>query len=244
MHEEVIAHMQGTPVVKVKIYNSDGVTIFSTETTQIGEEKIGDEGVESALAGRVASELTYRDTYSSFENTVEHADLLSSYVPIRSKGVSGTIVGVFEVYSDVSSIVTLINRTQVLLTAAVIFVFALVFSALVWAVGHSDRIIRRQHEQAVALAFGALGRMTGGLAHDLNNLLTIVIGNLETLAAKVPSGDRQIERPISKIREAAWRATQLARSLIAVARRGPLEAGHHDMNRLVTEMLPLIRSSI
>jgi signal transduction histidine kinase len=244
MHQEVVAHMQSTPVVKVKIYDHDGVTIFSTETTQIGEEKIGDEGVESALAGKVASELTYRGTYSSFENTVEHADLLSSYVPIRSRGLSGTIVGVFEVYSDVSSIVTLIGRTQILLTAAVIFVFALVFSALVWAVGHSDRVIRRQHEQAVALAFGALGRMTGGLAHDLNNLLTIVIGNLEALEAKVPAGDRQIERPIANIRDAAWRATQLARSLIAVARRGPLEVGDHDMNRLVTEMLPLIRSSV
>jgi signal transduction histidine kinase len=244
MHEEVVAHMQGTPVVKVKIYNADGVTIFSTEATQIGEEKIGDEGVESALAGKVASELTYSGTYSSFENTVEHADLLSSYVPIRSKGLSGTVVGVFEVYSDVSSIVNLISRTQVLLTAAVIFVFALVFSALVWAVGHSDRIIRRQHEQAVALAFSALGRMTGGLAHDLNNLLTIVIGNLETVEAKVPSGDKQIERPIANIRDAAWRATQLARSLTAVARRRPLEAGDHDVNRLVTEMLPLIRSSI
>jgi signal transduction histidine kinase len=130
------------------------------------------------------------------------------------------------------------------LTAAVIFVFALVFGALVWAVGHSDRIIRRQHEQAVALAFSALGRMTGGLAHDLNNLLTIVIGNLETVEAKVPSGDKQIDRPIANIRDAAWRATQLARSLTAVARRRPLEAGDHDVNRLVTEMLPLIRSSV
>jgi signal transduction histidine kinase len=244
MHEEVVAHMQSTPVVKVKIYNGGGITIFSTEARQIGEEKIGDEGVVSALAGKVASELTYRDTYSSFENTVEHADLLSSYIPIRLRGPSGAVVGVFEVYSDVSNIVNLITRTQVLLTAAVIFVFALVYGALVWAVGHSDRIIRLQHEQAVALAFGALGRMTGGLAHDLNNLLTIVIGNLEILATKVPPGDKQVEGPIRNIQDAALRATQLARSLLAVARREPLEVGYHDMNRLITEMLPLIRSSI
>ncbi len=244
MHEEVVAQMQNTPVVKVKIYDRDGKTIFSTEATQIGEEKIGDEGVVSALAGKVASELTYRDTYSSFENTIEHADLLSSYIPIRTKGLNGSVVGVFEVYSDVSSIVTLINRTQLLLTAAVVFVFVLVYGALVWAVGHSDRIIRRQHEQAVALAFGALGRMTGGLAHDLNNLLSIVIGNLEILVAKVPSADKQIAKAIANIQDAAWRATQLARSLLAVARREPLEMGIHDVNRLVTEMLPIVRSSI
>ena len=244
MHEEVVAHMQGTPVVKVKIYDGEGSTIFSNEATQIGEAKIADEGVESALAGKVASELTYRDTYSSFENTIEHADLLSSYIPIRPGGPGGAVVGVFEVYSDVSSIVDLIARTQVLLTAAVILVFALVYGALVWAVGHSDRIIRRQHEQAVALAFGALGRMTGGLAHDLNNLLTIVIGNLDILAARLPPGDQQVEGPIRNIQDSAWRATQLARSLLAVARREPLEARSCNMNQLVTEMLPLIRSSI
>ena len=244
MREEVVAHMQDTSVVKVKIYDGGGLTIFSTEATQIGEEKLGDEGVLSALAGTVASELTYRESYSSFENTVEHADLLSSYIPIRFDGPTGKVVGVFEVYSDVSSIVGLITRTQILLTAAVALVFALVYGALVWAVRHSDRIIRRQHDQAVALAFGALGRMTGGLAHDLNNLLMIVIGNLEILAAKVPPGDRQIERPIGNIQDATWRATQLARSLLAVARREPDAVESCDMNHLVTEMLPLIRSSV
>jgi signal transduction histidine kinase len=242
MREEVVAHMRGTEVVKVKIYDRQGRTVFSTETRQIGEEKLDDEGVVSALAGAVASELTYRDTYSSFENRVEHADLLSSYIPIRSAG--GLVEGVFEVYTDVSAIVALIARTQILLTAAVVLVFALVYGTLVWAVGHSDRIIRRQHEQAVALAFGALGRMTGALAHDLNNLLGIVMGNLDLLAHRLPASDRESASRIEYAQDAAARATQLMRSLLAVARRQPQAVGPCNVNQLVSEMVPLIRASI
>jgi hypothetical protein len=151
MGEEVIAHMRDSPVVKVKVYDAKGLTIFSTEPGQTGENKLDDEGVVSALAGTVASELTYRDSYSSFESRVEHADLVSSYIPIRQGGLGSPVLGVFEIYSNVSSTVALIARAQILMTAAVLFIFALVYGGLVWAVGRSDRVIRRQHDEAVAM---------------------------------------------------------------------------------------------
>src|SRR5579859_3933798 len=57
MREEVVALMSGSPIVKVKIYDAKGLTVFSTEPGQIGQDKSDDEGVVSALAGKVASEL-------------------------------------------------------------------------------------------------------------------------------------------------------------------------------------------
>jgi signal transduction histidine kinase len=200
--------------------------------------------VVSALAGTVASELTYRDTYSSLESTVERADLLSSYIPLRRGGPGGKIDGVFETYSDVSSNVALIARAQFLLTSGVVVVFALVYGGLVWVVSRSDRTIRRQHEQAVALALDALGRMTGGLAHDFNNLLGVVVGHLDLLAERLPAGDQDAAARVRTATDAALRCVQIVRSLLTVARRQPLAVQSWDMNQLVSEMLPLLKTSV
>ena len=243
MQAEVVAQMSGTPVVKVKIYDTTGLTIFSTQPDLIGKDNSDDEGAVSALAGKVASELTYRDTYSSFEQTVEHADLLSSYIPLRQGGPEGRIDGVFEIYSDVSKNVALITRAQMLLTSGVVFLFAMVYGGLVLVVSRSDRTIRRQHDQAVALALDALGRMTGGLAHDFKNLLGVVIGNLDLLVARLPAGHQDAAGRLKTATDAAQRCVQIVRSLPTVAQRQPLAVQSCDINELVSEMVPVIRTS-
>src|SRR5215475_6027944 len=59
MRAAVLDHMRGLSIVKVKIYDARGLTVFSTDPGEIGRDNSDDEGVESALAGAVASELTY-----------------------------------------------------------------------------------------------------------------------------------------------------------------------------------------
>src|SRR5215468_1077732 len=127
MRAAVLDHMRGLAIVKVKIYDAQGLTVFSTDPTEIGQDKRDDEGVESALAGTVASELTDRDTFSSFEGKIEHAAVLSSYIPIYQGHPVSAIAGAFEVYADVNGFVLNIARTQLLLTAIVGAVFALVY---------------------------------------------------------------------------------------------------------------------
>ena len=128
MQASVAALMHGTAVVKVKIYNRLGVTVFSTDPTQIGESRLDNPGFKSALGGTVLSDLTHRDSMDTFEGARSDIDLLASYVPISSEGKA--VEGVFELYQDVTPFVTTLRQTLWAITAIVIGVFALLYAAV------------------------------------------------------------------------------------------------------------------
>lgn len=149
MRRDIVALMNGTAVVKVKLYNLQGTTVFSTEEKQIGEDKSKNGGFLSARNGRTISELTHRDKFSAFDAVVVDRDLISSYIPVTA-GENGSIEGVLEVYADVTPLLKKIQKQQVLVVAAVAGILLLLYGALFFIVRHADRIIRRQYDQQKA----------------------------------------------------------------------------------------------
>jgi GAF domain-containing protein len=142
----VLDQMRGVEVVKIKVYDLAGRTVFSTESKQIGEDKSNNLGFLSARSGKVASELTHRDTFSAFEGTIEDRDVFASYVPLR-RDSTGSIEGVFELYYDVTPDLHKIKRTQRIVVLSVILVLSLLYGALVLIVRHADRIMGRQDKE-------------------------------------------------------------------------------------------------
>jgi PAS domain S-box-containing protein len=89
----------------------------------------------------------------------------------------------------------------------------------------------------------AVGHLTGGVAHDFNNILTVITGTIEILAEGV--ADRPKLATIARmIDEAATRGAELTHQLLAFARRQPLEPRLIDPNALVTETASLLRPKL
>ena len=89
----------------------------------------------------------------------------------------------------------------------------------------------------------AIGQLTGGLAHDFNNLLGIAVGSLDEMSRRLPQEDHELRDWHRAALDAVLRGTEVTRSLLAVARRQPLEVDCYDLNTLLAEMLPLMRVS-
>ena len=94
----------------------------------------------------------------------------------------------------------------------------------------------------------AIGQLTGGVAHDFNNLLQVVVGNLDNLKRRLASpvtplrGDMM--RAIDGAMTGAQRGATLTQRLLAFSRRQSLDPRPLEVNRLVSGMSDLLRSTL
>jgi signal transduction histidine kinase len=89
----------------------------------------------------------------------------------------------------------------------------------------------------------AVGQLTGGIAHDLNNILTVITGTIEILA-KAVAGQPELVAVARMIEEAAARGGDLTQRLLAFARKQPLQPCEVDVNALVMEAAKLLRPTL
>lgn len=101
--QSVDALMRDLSVTKIKFYDLQGVTIFSTDPSQIGDNKSDNDGFILARTGRENSLPIPRGRYNAYDKTFEVGDLLSTYVPIpiRAKSPDSAVRAVFELYNKV-----------------------------------------------------------------------------------------------------------------------------------------------
>ncbi len=100
---------------------------------------------------------------------------------------------------------------------------------------------RLAHERmAQAQKMEALGLLTGGLAHDFNNILTVVQGNLAALA-EIPALRPYLNEYLRPSMDAARRGSDLIRGLLSFARKHPLSSQVQDLCSCLEQTTTLLR---
>ena len=107
--------------------------------------------------------------------------------------------------------------------------------------------LTKQHEAEERLRqsqkMDAIGQLTGGVAHDFNNVLTVISGTIDILQEGM--ADRpQLVAVAQLIEEAAARGAEITSQLLTFARRQPLEPREIDVNRMVTDTAKLLKPTL
>jgi len=141
--------MQGLSVVKVKIYDANGLTVFSTDPRQIGEDKSGNPGFRLARDGTAASDITFRDRFDAWEGVISDRNIIATYVPVRIHDAV-PVEAVMEVYSDVTSLVDDMERGQWKILAGVLGGLSAVYALILWILLRYRRLLSEQEAQRLA----------------------------------------------------------------------------------------------
>ncbi|MCA9440131.1 MAG: PAS domain S-box protein, partial [Candidatus Omnitrophica bacterium] len=102
---------------------------------------------------------------------------------------------------------------------------------------------RLQEQLNQAQKMESVGRLAGGVAHDFNNMLGVILGHAE-IALQDLQDDVPLRSDLEEIRKAAKRSADLTRQLLAFARKQTVAPKVLDLNETVESMLKMLRRLI
>ncbi len=109
---------------------------------------------------------------------------------------------------------------------------------------HAEEKLRESEEQLLqSQKMEAIGRLAGGVAHDFNNMMLVVLGYSEILLKRLAE-DEPSRNIVEKIREAGERAASLTNQLLAFSRKKMIQPKILDLNALIADMEKMIRRLI
>ena len=100
-----------------------------------------------------------------------------------------------------------------------------------------------EHQLIQAQKMDSIGRLAGGVAHDFNNMLSVILGHAE-LAMQMLDQDHPLHGRLHSIHEAASRSAALTQQLLAFARKQTVAPRVLDLNETVAGMLNMLKRLI
>ena len=236
--------IESTPVLKVKIFNLNAKTIFSTDSNEFGVQKEASyPGSISARTGEVISVLSHRDVFSAITGILYNREVVSSYLPIRENVIGDDrIVGVFEVYFDVTERFQDIWKDQVTAFIIIMCTMFILYWSLFYFVMRADRVMTEQdkslkesldriREQKEELrntrdeaidASKAKSIFLANMSHELRTPLNAIIGYSEMLYEEDYDFNDEVIADIKRINKSGRHLLSLINNILDLSK---IEAG-------------------
>jgi signal transduction histidine kinase len=189
--EAQLAYVSGSGLVRIKMWNRDGMVIYSDDQTVIGKRFDLSPELKEVLGGTPRAEIS---SLEKAENTDEkgYGQLLEVYTPLRLPN-EGQIVGAVEGYYDMEDLKETIGLTSAFLWTSIFTGFLFLYVSLFTIVRNaSQRILRQSNENAVLLAdterkaarlelVNELARSINSSTLDLDEVFNTVIRGIDRI---------------------------------------------------------------
>jgi two-component system, cell cycle sensor histidine kinase and response regulator CckA len=103
--------------------------------------------------------------------------------------------------------------------------------------------VRREEQLRASQKMEAIGRLAGGISHDFNNLLTVILSYAQLIEEAV-SDNGAVSADVTELRRASERAGELTRQLLAYSRQQLMKPTNLDLDRAVADMATMLRRVI
>jgi diguanylate cyclase (GGDEF)-like protein len=142
LRQDIVSLLANSSIVNIRIFNLQGMTIFSLQNEHLGEAANIKSGFVDAKSGAMISELVYNRQSKSTTAEAGDRDFLSTYLPLRSSG-NNSVHGVIELYTDVTELVDQTRRTQENVIGGVFITLMLLYLFLQLIVRRAENVIQR-----------------------------------------------------------------------------------------------------
>jgi signal transduction histidine kinase len=255
--------MEDAGVERVKVWNEEGMVVFSNDPEQVGREPEMEEDLLEAFEGEVASEISDLDEPENASERLLADQLFETYVPVNLSGDSESdeVAAVIEVYQDYSSIQMEIDRLNDTLKISLgIGLLALYVLLLPLMIG-TTRTLRRQNaqlseqadqlgvllarEQETVAELRELDRLKSDFAaaasHELRTPLTTIRGYAELLKGRTPPEDAPTRDAVEAIARQTSHLQRLVDNLLREAQLEHGEPGIREESTSVADVLHEVR---
>src|SRR5471030_549363 len=223
--------MRDSLVVRVNLFSRRGVVIFSTDRDQVGQSQANNAGFKSAINGRVANNLIYRDIFNRFGEETEAANLMETYVPVRASAME-SVDAVFESYTDVSPLIPHNQRAAFIVLTGVGLVLLLHYGVLILVVRRARNVSESQ-QHSISERIAALEMLSAKmLRSDEIEKKKLAFGLHEGLAQTLATIKMRIEHRLDRFAASKANDESLA-SIIPV-----LQSAIKDVQTIATGLRP------
>ena len=251
--------MEDAGVARVKVWNTDGMVVFSNDPEQVGGEPELEEDLLEAFEGEVASEISDLDEPENASERLLADELFETYVPVNLSGDAGSdeVYAVIEVYQDYSTIQLEIDHLNDVLKITLGIGLLVLYVLLLPVMVGTTRTLRRQNaqlaeqadqlgvllarEQETVAELRELDRLKSDFAaaasHELRTPLTTIHGFAELLKSR-PSDDPETRDAVEAI---ARQTSHLQRLVGNLLREAQLEHGGPETREESTSVAQVLQ---
>jgi signal transduction histidine kinase/CheY-like chemotaxis protein/HPt (histidine-containing phosphotransfer) domain-containing protein len=175
-------------IFEINVFDPNGLVLYSTDKEHIGAKMLMNEGVERAAAGEEVSAIIRHDSFNQFDRVVEDRDMVESYIPLIDE--SGTVIGVFEIHSDVTGFFDRLLETQRTVLIGVGMALLFLYSLLLAWFWRSDRKLfvgdapmprSWRRNSGTDTANRAKSEFVATISHEIRTPLNAVLGMTDLL---------------------------------------------------------------
>ena len=147
VEQAITARRENLAIRRINIFAPNGMVVYSTDAARIGTIAPDNPGIRAAIEGTISTSIVRENELNDFDRIIETEDLVQSYLPIVSG--PGAKIGVFEIYSDISPLLSRLSSMQTLI---VVGVFATLGTFYLLLIAMYRRIDRQLASEKVASA--------------------------------------------------------------------------------------------